>query len=255
MLLSIRMSFPTVAYTLFMIRGFGLALAQMGDPTFRRAAFGCLALTVLVFVIVSIPIVWGASVLGKAGFEQAGGRGEGWEWVVSALSGALGLVVWGLLAAVLFVTISTAIYALFLDGVVEAVYARHFPGVSPGTELSLGRSIRVAIRFLVATLLLNLLALPLYLLGLFFPLFDLALYAFLNGCLLGREFFELVGLRHLPVGEVDRLRRANRTVLWIWGALTSLLFLVPIVNLFAPLVATAAMVHLYCDLEGTSMTS
>ena len=235
-----------------MIRSFLLALAQMGDPAFRRAAFGCFLLTLLVLFAIGIPIVWGASLLGEVGFEHAGGTSPGWERFARYASGTLGAVAAVVLGLVLFITLSTAIYALFLDRIVVAVYARHAPGISPGSDLPILRSLGISIRFLLVTVFLNLLALPLYILFLFFPLLDMALYGLLNGYLFGREYFELVALRHLDNRSAAQMRRSHRGKLWIWGTIVSILFLIPILNFFAPLLSAAAMVHLYRDMESSA---
>ena len=76
------------------------------------------------------------------------------------------------------------------------------------------------------------------------PLFPFVFYA-VNGYLLGREYFELVALRRIGPEEARRLRKAHRGKLFIAGVATALLLTIPVVNLLAPVVVTAAMVHLF----------
>jgi len=86
-------------------------------------------------------------------------------------------------------------------------------------------------------LLLNLLALPLYLL----PGPNLPVYLLLNGYLLGREYFEVVALRRLDAAATDRVRRRWRLRLWAIGAVIAPLLLIPLVNLVAPVIGVALM--------------
>ena len=71
------------------------------------------------------------------------------------------------------------------------------------------------------------------------------LYLALNGYLLGREYFELVAGRRLPWSTVRALRQRTRARLWLAGAVIALLLTVPVLNLVAPVVAVAFMVHLF----------
>ena len=87
----------------------------------------------------------------------------------------------------------------------------------------------------------NLLALPFYLL----PFVNIALFWVVNGYLIGREYFELVALRHLPFAEVAALRKRHRMRVFLAGVIIALFTTVPLLNLFAPLFGTALMVHTY----------
>ena len=65
----------------------------------------------------------------------------------------------------------------------------------------------------------------------------------MNGYLLGREYFELVSLRHLDVEAARRLQKRFRFRIFMAGLVIAAFATVPILNLFAPLFATAFMVH------------
>jgi uncharacterized protein involved in cysteine biosynthesis len=76
------------------------------------------------------------------------------------------------------------------------------------------------------------------------PVFPFVFYG-VNGYLLGREYFELVAARRLDPAEARSLRRRHGRTLFIAGVLIAFLLTIPFVNLVAPLVGTAAMVHLF----------
>jgi len=111
-------------------------------------------------------------------------------------------------------------------------------------EQALGR-----LRFALVVLALNLAALPLYLAALLVPPLYLFVFYGLNGYLLGREYFELVALRHMDPAAARTVFRRNRTSLSVAGAVIAVMLGIPLVNLLAPIVATAFMVHLFADMR------
>ena len=124
--------------------------------------------------------------------------------------------------------------------------ARHYPNDPPGKDLSIARGLAVGLKFLWDVVRLNLLALPVYL---FVPVLNLFVFYGLNGYLLGREYFELVALRHLDAKAALEVRKRYRWRLFVAGVVMTFLFTVPVVNLVTPLIATAAMVHIFKGLK------
>jgi CysZ protein len=76
--------------------------------------------------------------------------------------------------------------------------------------------------------------------------FGLGLPAFflLNGYLLGREYFELAAMRHMPRNDALSLRRGNAGRVYLAGLIVSGLVAVPVLNFLTPLFATAFMTRL-----------
>jgi uncharacterized protein involved in cysteine biosynthesis len=140
----------------------------------------------------------------------------------------------------LFPAVVTAVGALMLDKVVEAVEKRHYPHLAVAPGQSLGESILPTLKFLGVTVGLNLLCLPLLLT----PLFPFVYYA-LNGYLLSREYFEMVALRRISAPDANVLRQRWKTPLFLAGAGFAFMLTIPILNIVAPIIATAATVHLF----------
>ena len=120
----------------------------------------------------------------------------------------------------------------------ERVY---YPADPPGHELPVAQSVGIALKFFLVVLLVNMLVLFLLLV----PGINLIAFYLGNGYLLGREYFELAAMRHLPLAEAKQLRQANRGTMFLCGVVIAGLASVPIVNLLTPLFATAFMVHVY----------
>ena len=167
-----------------------------------------------------------------------------WHWLddLIALGGVIGFLValWLFFPAVVSVFIG-----LWLDDVAEAVERRHYPTDPPGTAPSLGLSIVLALRLMGALVLLNLILLPVYIVALFIPFLSLALFLLLNGYLLGREYFELVATRHMSPAEARIMRKASGGRIYLAGMVIAGLFAVPFLNLLAPILGAAFMMHVY----------
>ncbi|HIC29274.1 MAG TPA: hypothetical protein EYO85_07535 [Rhodospirillales bacterium] len=108
------------------------------------------------------------------------------------------------------------------------------------------KAVLVTLGYLGVLIVLNLFLLVFLLIP---PLFPFVFYT-VNGYLLGREYFELVALRRIGPEEARRLRKAHRGKLFLTGVIMALLLTLPVVNLLAPVVITAAMVHLFEDWRG-----
>ncbi|MFO1145942.1 MAG: EI24 domain-containing protein [Rhodospirillales bacterium] len=81
------------------------------------------------------------------------------------------------------------------------------------------------------------------------PVFPFVFYG-VNGYLLGREYFEEVAAaRRLDSAAVRILRRRHIRTIFAAGVPLALLPTIPLVNPLAPLVGTAAMVHLFATMQ------
>jgi uncharacterized protein involved in cysteine biosynthesis len=67
----------------------------------------------------------------------------------------------------------------------------------------------------------------------------------LNGYLLGREYFEMPAFRRLSRPEAKAVFGQYRSRFVGGGIVIAFLSTLPIVNLIAPIIATAFMVHLF----------
>jgi uncharacterized protein involved in cysteine biosynthesis len=208
------------------------AFAQLGDPGLRRvlrrgvlAALGCW-----------IALAGGATVaIHYFHFFESG-------WADVGTGAALGVVAW-LVPALFFSALATFVMSFFLDEIAEAVEARHYPGLPPARVPPWREILAGSTRFLVVMVAVTLLAAPLYLALLLVGL-GLILNYLVNGYLLGREYFELVASRRLTPDQVRAQLHLHLGRLWLAGAVINLLFQIPLLNLAAPVLATAFMVHL-----------
>lgn len=212
-----------------MFTAFSRALGQLGDPRVRRVLWISLAATIIVYGLLIAAVSWlmfGTQVLTGL---------PGWEAVIDWAA----VVIVPIVALFLFPAVITAVLGFFLEEVADAVEAKWYPALPAPRQVGLGEALWAAGRFALVAIVLNLLVLPLFL----FPVLgQIAFYA-VNGYLIGREYFELVMLRRLDGEQVTALRKAHTVTLWMVGAVTAFLLTIPFVNIVAPVLGTAAMVH------------
>jgi CysZ protein len=213
-----------------LLRALILSLRQLFDPAIRRILLRCIALALATFALLFVAVGFGISAIDPTGLA--------WLDATLAVIGSVGVVV---LAWLLFPVTIAATLGLFAEEVIEAVERRHYPDLSIAPGMGFVQSSWGTVRFVTFAILLNLLALPLYLI----PGANIIIFVALNGYLLGREYFELVAQRRLPWPAVTALRRAARLRLWLAGVLIAAMSTVPIFNLIAPVVAVCFMVHLF----------
>jgi CysZ protein len=161
--------------------------------------------------------------------EAAGTTGYPW---LDRLLEVLSLAGTAVLAWFLFPTV---VAAVLLDKVVAATERRHFPGLPAAEDQPVLKTLPYALGFAALVLVLNLLALPLYLV----PGLNIPVYLALNGYLLGREYVELVLARRHSLAALKPLRRQYRRQIWGTGLVTAVLLLIPFLNLLAPVLGGA----------------
>jgi CysZ protein len=205
------------------------ALAQLGDPRIQKLIGLSIALTIAVFVAVALLAWWLIGWLSGL---------EGWLGDTAQVGGVLATLV---IAWFTFPALAAAISAIFADRVIDAVEARHYPGRPAPYDTPIMASILDGLKLALLSLVANVLALPFLI---FPPLYFLIAYG-VNGFLLGREYYEMPAFRRLERPVARQLYRAHRGRFTLGGVLIAILSTIPIVNLVAPIIGTAFMVHLF----------
>ncbi len=214
-----------------MIVAFFRAVGALFEPPMRRVVALSFALAVASFALLWLAV---AATLYHTTFFD-------WRllnWLVGVLGG---LAVLGL-TWLLFPAAVTLIMSFYLERVASAVEAVDYPGRGPPRPQPLGEIVSITLRLSLSALLFNLLALPVYLLV---PGINLFLFLALNGYLFGRGYFEVVALRRLDMGAARRVRSRFAGRIFLGGVVIAGLFALPLVNLVAPVIATAFMLHIF----------
>lgn len=174
-----------------------------------------------------------------------------WHWLnvfLTLLAPLLVLV----LAFFLGAPVAAIFASLYLNGIARAVERKYYPADAPAPGAPLLPSILVALRLLGWILVLSLALLPIDVAVP--PVGSLATLG-VNGWLLGREYFELAALRHLPRAKVDAMRRRHGAAVLGAGFLIAVLAEIPVVDFIAPLFGAALMVHVFKNLQHRERSS
>ena len=217
-----------------MINLFLMSFSQLPDPAFRRVIIKAILLSVFVFVFLAI-IVW--FVLSETNFFTF--------WLFETFADMLGGFTAIVIAWLLFPTLASFFITLFLEDIVEAVESRHYPDTLLEKINNPSATFINSLRFTAIALLLNILAIPFYFFTIWFPPLGIFVFYCLNGYLLGREYFELVALRHIKMEDIPSIRQSNRWQLFLFGSVTTFLFTIPIINFLAPILGVTGMTHFF----------
>ncbi len=205
-------------------------ISQLDDPAFRRVAvIGFFAASgILVALWLAIRYLLSTTTM----------FGIGWLEGAADMMGGLGAVV---LAWFLFPGVISAVITLMLENIALAVEARHYPDLPAATPPRLSETMLSTGRFFLVFIAVNIGVIFFMLIP---PLFPFVFYG-ANGYLLGREYFEMVAMRRISPALARSLMRAHRGRIFVVGAAIAFLLTVPIINLLAPIAATAIMVHMF----------
>lgn len=216
------------------------SVKQLLDPKSRKILFLSLGLAILVFLFLGWLVSMAQSALPESGNDFTDMAARFGIWIVF-----VGV------AGVIFPSVVSLFIGVFIDAVVDATEALHYPDHPAGQAPPLMETVWAAMKYGGTVIGANLAVLPLYFLVFWFPPAIAIIYYSLNAFLLSREFFELVAHRHMSWAEARALRKANQGRIFIAGLIIAVMFTMPIVNLMAPIIATSFMVHLYMGVTRT----
>ncbi|MBN8891014.1 MAG: hypothetical protein BGP12_18440 [Rhodospirillales bacterium 70-18] len=211
-----------------MLTPFLRALSQMDDRAFLSVVLHSVLWSALAFVLLAAGLGWGthAALAGN-------------EWLVWGAS-LLGVVGAALLALVLFVPLATGIASLFSERVADAVERRFYPGLPPAAAAPLAAQAWDGVALGLRVLAMQLVAL---LLTLLLPGPGLVLGWLVTAWAMGRGLFVAVAMRRMSRPAALALYGRHWMAVLAQGGAMAVLAVVPVANLFAPVLGLAAMVH------------
>lgn len=205
------------------------ALTQFDDRDFLAVTWQSVGWAVLSLVGLGALMVWGGSALAPQG---------GWLGWLGGVAGGVGAAV---LAFYFFLPLATVIASLFVDRVANAVEHRFYPGLPPAAPAPIAAQVWDGLALGARVLGLQVVTLLLLLT----PLAPIAapLGWIVAAWSVGRGLFVAVAMRRLGRGAAVAQYRHQRGAVLAQGALMTVGSLVPVLNLFVPVLGTAAMVH------------
>ena len=220
-----------------MLRALSLTFGQLGDRAIVRIMLKSLAVTALIFIIVGIGLVaaahWVAAAYGWG--EERGAAAT----IVAAIVGVAG-------AWLLFRAVAVPVIGFFADEIVVAIEAKHYPDAARlAKPASMAVSLKLGLGSLMRLMCLNLIALPLYIVLIFTAVGPFIVFVAVNALLLGRDLGEMVAVRHLDPAGLKGWLRTTRGPRAVLGLIVTGLFLVPFINVLAPVIGAGMATHLF----------
>ncbi|MEZ5831215.1 MAG: EI24 domain-containing protein [Dongiaceae bacterium] len=203
-------------------------LGQLNDPPIRRVIGKTLGLAILAYILFVVVVYFLINWLSGL---------SGWLQNLAEFGGVIGAIV---VAWLLFPTVAAAIAGIFADEVIDAVEAKHYPSLGPGKPVPVLMAVLDGLKLAAIAIIANLVALPFLLV---FPIYVLITWG-VNGWLLGREYFEMVALRRMDRTSAHELHRRHNRSFTIAGVMIAVCLTIPFVNLLAPVLGAAFMVHI-----------
>lgn len=222
------------------MRAFLLAIGDLGDRRVLAILGRSLLMTLLIFAGIGVALGFALDGADPCSLwsDDSCPLGPSASGFGAFLLTAIGL--W-----FLFPAIAIGVISAYMDRIVAAVEARHYPaalasarplGWAGGALLGLRSSLRV--------ILYNLIALPFYILLLVTGVGMVLLFVAVNGVAFGRDLGEMVAARHLDRSGRRAWLRETRGERALMGAITTGVFVLPVVNLLAPVLGAAMATHL-----------
>lgn len=213
-----------------MLQALSLAFGQLSDPRIQKYIWLSVGIALAVFIGLVV-LVW--YLLGAV---------SGLDGIWADVAQFLGLFATVVVAWFTFPIVTATLSAVFSDQVIDAVMARHYPGRSLPYKVTVAEMLLDGVKLGLLALFVNLLTLPLLLFVP--PAYPVIAYG-LNGYLLGREYFEMPAFRRLPRAEAKALFQRHKGRFVFAGVVLAFLATIPILNLIAPIIGIAFMVHMF----------
>jgi len=207
------------------------AASFLFDRKFSRLVMWSLLFTIVLYALLFVAVVYGVHHLPTLGAPWVNVL---FDWVAP--------VFMLLLPFFLGAPVAAFFASLFLEQIAKKIEARDYPVDSKASGAPSGATLFAGLRLAVLVILIDLVLLPA---DVAMPGVGELATILANGWLLGREYFELAARRHLSRTAAAALRRHHWGGVFAAGLIISVLTVVPIANLIAPLLGAAFMVHLF----------
>lgn len=168
---------------------------------------------------------------------------SGSEGFIVHMVGSLGGIT---IAWLFFPLLYPILISFFDDKIAETIEREDYPSLPPA-QPPFWPTIASDAWFSLKAVALNIICLPLYLTGI-----GMFVYYGMNGYLLGKQFFRMAAGRRANEVEVRALEKKAGSAIFLIGLAITFSATVPFLNLVAPVLGVAVMLHLFHEVYGTN---
>lgn len=222
---------------MYLLSPLARAVGQLDDRAFLGVLARCLAWSAACLIALHVVAVWAVE------------RVLHWHGLLGWAAGVLASIGASLLAGWLFLPLAAIIGTLYIDRIAAAVERRYYPMLPPARGAPIAAQLWDGISLGGRVLALNLLAL---LLVLVLPGIGVVLAWAIAAYAIGRGLFVTVAMRRMPRPAAEQVYRSARGIILGYGGVMAIAAYLPLLNVFVPVLGTAAMVHVL-DLSLTRM--
>lgn len=218
-----------------MLRAFLLSFGQLGDPKIAGVFVKSVLVTVLLLGATGAALWFGFAALAERIGLGAGG-----------IAGAVAVLAALTLGWLLFRAVAVGVMGVFADDVVVAVERRYYPAaLATANDVPLARGIAMGLGSAGRAILVNVALSPVYVLLLVTGVGTWLVFFLVNGWLLGHDLGQMVAARHMDDAALHGWRASSGVERFALGVAGTALFMVPILNLAAPVLGAAMATHLF----------
>ena len=160
------------------------------------------------------------------------------------ISWAIGVILVIMASAVLG-PMMIVIGGIYSEDIAHYVEKKHYSNRVGHRFVGVAESINTGGRLLFKCLIINVLLIPIYIVGGFFPIISVVIFFWVNGYLLSRELFEIVASRHLGRGDRVLFWKASRGGNIFIGVIIVCLSTVPLLNLVSAMLGVIITTHFF----------
>ena len=215
----------------YIINIFFLSLRNLFDPKVFKWVLYTTIVTLITLAAITFAIVYYIKDFLDTGIPFLGDF-----LIYGATLGAL----WG--STILFVPISTIVFALFQDKIMDQIEKKYYPEVSQEAKIKIATMFFAGIKLLGWSLLINIIIFPAAIIW-GSSLFWIPVNILITGYLISKEYTEAIGLRKMTFVQTKEVRNNLFWPCWFFGTIGALLFFIPIINLFAAPFITILILH------------
>ena len=214
-----------------------LAINDIKTPTVKKVWITALAISLSI-----IMVLWQGLITVAESYLTS------WSWI-QWLSDNISFFPWSSftllgIVFILFPNIMMGVQFVLSDWVIAIIEKKHYNQI-PKNEQSIITAMKQSAIFSARMLGYNIVLLPIYLILMFLPPLSIIVYCIINGWLFAKEYLYTVGGRYNTPETLPKHWKRARFSLIMYGTVLAGALIIPVVNLFVPIIGLIGVVHLW----------
>ena len=166
-------------------------------------------------------------------------------WLLGPILSWASIFLTVIFGALLLPPTTIIIGSIYSDVIADHIEKKYYTSRLGRRKIKLSELVFSSGKNFCVTIMVNILLVPMYLIGTFFPIVSFLVFYSVNGYLVGKELFETVASRHLEMNDRYLLKKRNKGKVIIGGIIMVGISTVPILNLIAAVLGIVFMTHLF----------